>query len=1071
MDMSEVFVLREFPEKLLQNSNLFPTAQLDLTEKKRVILLQESLLKNTQSYALWDGKITETMSALTLCYRVKIFYYRPEVIVFSYIDENSLKLRTDHNRIGMQVLLSGHNYRVDTGIITPLMHWSSFCLGFDAKTAQFVLFFNGEKWKKRQIPTEENSYKTSEVEESPIEPTGDGTFTPKGEVLMREGGTIVLGQDQDAPLSDFDATQSFRRSTAMYCLPEQRSNEIKVIPEKASHSRNETNCMAANHNTLTHEGGRRSTAMYRLPEQRSNEIMFISQRSEPQRSRDQLHGGQSRYLRAAHVKDFGLDTITPHISGIYSIALAPANGAVADVNLWSRLLSDQEMAAISGCQSRIPGDVIDWDTAQWTIGPDASQTEEPLKDTCDLNPAPYFMFPVKVQFLDAVRLCKAFGGEIATPRNPQEQELVYQLAEKNSQLCAKDGGALTWLGITDEIKEGEWKLRSNDTRITYFNWGKGQPNGKTIENCAVMKGNTHKGQWADQQCRKSFKVCVMCFLRLPVFIRFRGICDATLYDDRFVMAGMKNQKPYFRGYYRSQLYFTDEGFWKLERIGINDTYATKEDDGSISFPIGRHLWTFSHGFCEKEKGAPLSLTFTQCAKNDEFTCDDGTCIPIREVCDRRVQCQDLSDETDCSMVVLPRGYQTTLPPPSQNMNNPLPVYFNLTLNSFEKIDAINNEFAAEITVRMIWKDMRLMFKNLRRDRQLNIILPSEANTIWIPTVDFLNAENNQHTLVDNECKITIKRLGQPLPDNIEYSREARHYKGVENYIRIVRKYTVTFRCNFNFFYFPFTTDYCNMVFRMNKNTETYVTLEKYGPGIRYKRQDQLTEYNIGEVYMERLTSDEPYSGLVTVIEMKHLFMSEIVTIFIPTTLINLISFTTFFFKWFDFQNRIMVSLTALLVLTTLFAQIADNLPKTSYFKLIDIWFFGSIVFAFITILIHTAVEFYHHYDAPTNSQASATSSAFQSSAFQSPTATKNVRTKIVPVSEVEGDRKFSFGERRKATQPHSKSIAIHRIGKIVTLSVYVLFSVVFWIVAFLQKVMAGRKVRPGDEEVATAYPE
>ncbi|XP_068246671.1 uncharacterized protein [Palaemon carinicauda] len=955
--MSEVFVLREFPEKLLQNSNLFPTAQLDLTEKKRVILLQESLLKNTQSYALWDGKITETMSALTLCYRVKIFYYRPEVIVFSYIDENSLKLRTDHNRIGMQVLLSGHNYRVDTGIITPLMHWSSFCLGFDARMAQFALFFNGEKWKKRQIPTEDNSYKTSEVEESPIEPTGDGTFTPEGEVLMREGGTIVLGQDQDAPLSDFDATQSF-------------------------------------------------------------------------------------------------------------------SGAVADVNLWSRLLSDQEMAAISGCQSRIPGDVIDWDTAQWTLGPDASQVSNlPLKDTCDLNPAPYFMFPVKVQFLDAVRLCKAFGGEIATPRNPQEQEVVYQLAEKSSQLCAKDGGALSWLGITDEIKEGEWMLRSNDTRITYFNWGKGQPNGKTIENCAVMKGNTHKGQWADQQCRKSFKVCVMCFLRLPVFIRFRGICDATLYDDRFVMAGMKNQKPYFRGYYRSQLYFTDEGFWKLERIGINDTYATKEDDGSISFPIGRHLWTFSHGFCEKEKGAPQSLTFTQCAKNDEFTCDDGTCIPIREVCDRRVQCQDLSDETDCSMVVLPRGYQTTLPPPSQNMNNPLPVYFNLTLNSFEKIDAINNEFAAEITVRMIWKDMRLMFKNLRRDRQLNIILPSEAYTIWIPTVDFLNAENNQHTLVDNECKITIKRLGQPLPDNIEYSREARHYKGVENYIRIVRKYTVTFRCNFNFFYFPFTTDYCNMVFRMNKNTETYVTLEKYGPGIRYKRQDQLTEYNIGEVYMERLTSDEPYSGLVTVIEMKHLFMSEIVTIFIPTTLINLISFTTFFFKWFDFQNRIMVSLTALLVLTTLFAQIANNLPKTSYFKLIDIWFFGSIVFAFVTILIHTAVEFYHHYDAPTNSQASATSSAFHSSTFQSPTATKNVRTKIVPVSEVEGDRKFSFGERKKATQPHSKSIAIHRIGKIVTLSVYVLFSVVFWIVAFLQKVMAGRKMRPGDEEVATAYPE
>ncbi|MPC81232.1 hypothetical protein E2C01_075839 [Portunus trituberculatus] len=104
-----------------------------------------------------------------------------------------------------------------------------------------------------------------------------------------------------------------------------------------------------------------------------------------------------------------------------------------------------------------------------------------------------------------------------------------------------------------------------------------------------------------------------------------------------------------------------------------------KDDGSLDFPIGRHEWVFSHGFCGREKMVSHSLALSQCAKNDEFTCDDGTCIQINMVCDRRVQCPDGSDELDCSTVDLPRGYQSTLPPPSLSVNSPLPVYLNITL--------------------------------------------------------------------------------------------------------------------------------------------------------------------------------------------------------------------------------------------------------------------------------------------------------------------------------------------------------------------------------------------------------
>lgn len=47
-------------------------------------------------------------------------------------------------------------------------------------------------------------------------------------------------------------------------------------------------------------------------------------------------------------------------------------------------------------------------------------------------------------------------------------------------------------------------------------------------------------------------------------------------------------------------------------------------------------------------------------------------------------------------------------------------------SSFGNVDAVNNRFTVELVVRMIWKDQRLLFKHLRRDRHLNIILPKEV---------------------------------------------------------------------------------------------------------------------------------------------------------------------------------------------------------------------------------------------------------------------------------------------------------------------------------------------------------
>ena len=70
----------------------------------------------------------------------------------------------------------------------------------------------------------------------------------------------------------------------------------------------------------------------------------------------------------------------------------------------------------------------------------------------------------------------------------------------------------------------------------------------------------------------------------------------------------------------------------------------------------------------------------------------------------------------------------------------------------------------------------------------------------------------------------------------------------------------------------------------------------------------------------------------------------------------LICYFTFFFELDDFNDRIMVSLTALLVLATLFTQITETTPTTSYLKLLDVWFVACILVDFFIIVILVVIN-------------------------------------------------------------------------------------------------------------------
>ena len=46
----------------------------------------------------------------------------------------------------------------------------------------------------------------------------------------------------------------------------------------------------------------------------------------------------------------------------------------------------------------------------------------------------------------------------------------------------------------------------------------------------------------------------------------------------------------------------------------------------------------------------------------------------------------------------------------------------------------------------------------------------------------------------------------------------------------------------------------------------------------------------------------------------------------------------------------------MLVLTTMFTSVSNNMPKTSYVKLIDIWLIFNLLLPFIEVLVHTYMD-------------------------------------------------------------------------------------------------------------------
>ena len=93
------------------------------------------------------------------------------------------------------------------------------------------------------------------------------------------------------------------------------------------------------------------------------------------------------------------------------------------------------------------------------------------------------------------------------------------------------------------------------------------------------------------------------------------------------------------------------------------------------------------------------------------------------------------------------------------------------------------------------------------------------------------------------------------------------------------------------------------------------------------------------------------------IKLKRKVATELLTTFLPTILLLLITFVSTFFQNELFGDVIAVNLTIMLVMTTIFTSKIEELPPTSDMKMIDIWLIFCLIVPFVEVMISTAIEF------------------------------------------------------------------------------------------------------------------
>uniref|UniRef100_A0A914H6U8 Uncharacterized protein n=1 Tax=Globodera rostochiensis TaxID=31243 RepID=A0A914H6U8_GLORO len=287
-------------------------------------------------------------------------------------------------------------------------------------------------------------------------------------------------------------------------------------------------------------------------------------------------------------------------------------------------------------------------------------------------------------------------------------------------------------------------------------------------------------------------------------------------------------------------------------------------------------------------------------------------------------------------------------PPMNGTEGPSRVLIGIYIESMGNFQSADMSFDVDLYLYSHWRDPSLRHNS---DEYVLMTDPKVREQIWLPDLYFANARTSKfHDVTIPNFSLFIDRDG-----NIAYSTRV----------------TLNVACNLELANYPMDSQTCGirMVSYAYVASQVNVSWFKIG-ATRYNPEIGLPEFKIVQLtpescdgsYMYAIMSDtfkyDKFSCLEAVIHLNRQIGYHVVQSFIPTGLIVMISWVSFWIDRRAVPARVTLSFTTLLSLSTLGNGLRFNLPQVAYAKAIDFWFGSCMFFVFLSLVEFAAVNSY-----------------------------------------------------------------------------------------------------------------
>ncbi|KAL7634845.1 UNVERIFIED_CONTAM: hypothetical protein RMT77_015222 [Armadillidium vulgare] len=217
----------------------------------------------------------------------------------------------------------------------------------------------------------------------------------------------------------------------------------------------------------------------------------------------------------------------------------------------------------------------------------------------------------------------------------------------------------------------------------------------------------------------------------------------------------------------------------------------------------------------------------------------------------------------------------------------------------------------EILITLQWRDSRLSMESLNLNEDMNIVTNWE--NIWVPSYVMEDESNSEVESELNWQSFVVVRESDSEPDDLTSLTEDDIFLGSKNSLKLVQAFSVKGYCKMYLYAYPLDSQSCELLIRMKDLEKNVVELVDTNESLIFEGPTVLREYKLTNISIER--SDlKNLSAYKITFDLVHFSSFFEFNTYIPTFLMVVICYSTFYFNIDDFNDRIMVSLTALLVL-------------------------------------------------------------------------------------------------------------------------------------------------------------